>query len=33
MAKKKLTKADLLAKRGVIEVCPETGMYRLKPKG
>lgn len=24
--------AQLLAKRGVIEVWPETGLYRLKPK-
>lgn len=24
--------ADLLAKRGVIEIWKETGMYRLKPK-
>lgn len=24
--------AELLAKRGVIEVWPETGLYRLKPK-
>jgi len=24
--------AALLAKRGVIEVWPETGLYRLKPK-
>jgi hypothetical protein len=23
---------ELLAKRGVIEVWPETGLYRLKPK-
>jgi hypothetical protein len=25
--------ADLLAKRGMIEIWPETGLYRLKPKG
>ena len=24
--------AELLAKRGVIEIWPETGLYRLKPK-
>jgi hypothetical protein len=24
--------AELLAKRGVIEIWPETNMYRLKPK-
>jgi hypothetical protein len=24
--------ADLLAKRGVIEIWPQTGLYRLKPK-
>lgn len=24
--------AELLAERGVIEVWPETGLYRLKPK-
>ena len=24
--------AELFAKRGVIEIWPETGMYRLKPK-
>jgi hypothetical protein len=25
--------ADLLAKRGMIEIWPETGLYRLKRKG
>jgi hypothetical protein len=24
--------AELLAKRGVIEIWPETGLYRIKPK-
>lgn len=26
------TAAELLAKRDVIEIWPETGMYRIKPK-
>jgi hypothetical protein len=32
MAKKKLTGAELLEERGVIEIWPETQLYRLKPK-